>query len=218
VFVNAQSFLLSIGFLVSALSARAQDVMTLTGSPLSATWAVTTDTAGSVTTVKIVAARSSDGSVYRATYKDGNPDLIEIEDVPHGKRIEIRPQMKQYTETAAPRGAWVTRTTEQQHAVLEHWNLAYSRQATDQKKDTAPLGVKVIDGMTIYGHHFVRTRDNVRTMEGDTWQSDLGFTYSERYETLREKKIVTSTLTEMKRGEQDASLFVVPSGYTQIQR
>jgi hypothetical protein len=64
--------------------------------------------------------------------------------------------------------------------------------------------------MTIYGHHFVRTRDNVRTMEGDTWQSDLRFNYSERYEVLSEKKIMTSTLTEMKRGEPDASLFTVP--------
>lgn len=142
--------------------------------------------------------------VYCATYKDGNPDLIEIDDVPHEKRIEIRPQMKQYTETAAPQGKWVTRTTEQQHAILEHWNIVYSRQATNQKKDATPLGVKVIDGMTIYGHHFVRTRDNVRTMEGDTWQSDLGFNYSERYEVLSEKKIMTSTLTEMKRGEPDA--------------
>ena len=70
-------------FLVSALSARAQGVMTLTGAPFAATWTMTTDTAGSVTTTKTVAARSSDGSVYCATYKDGNPDLIEIDDVAH---------------------------------------------------------------------------------------------------------------------------------------
>jgi hypothetical protein len=205
-------------FLIPALSARAQAVMTLTGAPFSATWNMTTDTAGSVTTTKTVVARSGDGSVYRAIYKDGNLDLIEIDDVPHAKLIEIRPQMKQYTETAAPRGKWVTRTTEQQHAILEHWNIVYSRQATNQEKDATPLGVKVIDGLTIYGHHFVRTRDNVRTMEGDTWQSDLGFNYSERYEVLSEKKIMTSTLTEMKRGEPDASLFIVPSGYSLIQR
>ena len=205
-------------FSVSALSARAQGVITLTGAPFSATWTVTTDSAGSVTTTKMVAARSSDGSVYRAIYKDGNPDLIEIDDVPHEKRIEIRPQMKQYTETAVPGGKWVTRTKEQQHALLEHWEMAYSRQATNQKKDSTPLGVKVVDGMTIYGSHYVRTKDDVRTMEGDTWLSDLGFLYSSRYEIFREKKIETSMLTEMKRGEPDASLFIGPSGYTLTQR
>ena len=217
--MTARSTLLPVVFFVTALSARAQGVMTVTGAPFSATWTVTTDTAGSVTTTKTIAARSSDGSVYRVVYKDGNPDLIEIDDVPHEKRIEIRPQMKQYTEMAAtPRGKWVTRTTEQQHAVLEHWNTAYSDQATNQKKDSTPLGVKVIDGMTIYGHHFVRTRDDVRTMEGDTWLSDLGFIYSSRSEILSEKKIETSVLAEMKRGEPDASLFLVPSGYTLVQR
>ena len=208
-----------MAFFVAALSARAQVVVTLTGAPFSATWTVTTDIAGSVTTTKTIAARSSDGSVYRAVYKDGNPDLIEIEDVPHEKRIEIRPQMKQYTEMAAPsQGKWVTRTTEQQHAILEHWNIAYSRQGTGQQKDLTPLGVKVVDGMRIYGHHFVRTRDDVRTMEGDTWLSDLGFIYSSRSEILSENKIETSVLTEMKRGEPDASLFLIPSGYTLVQR
>jgi hypothetical protein len=162
--VNARSILLSIVFLISALSARAQGVMTLTGAPFSATWTMTTDTAGSVITTKTVAARSSDGSVYCATYKDGNPVLIEIDDVPHEKQIGIRPQMKQYTEPAAPRGKWVTRTTEQQHAILEHWNIAYSRQAPNQKKDATPLGVKVIDGMTIYGHHFVQQSSSPSTL------------------------------------------------------
>jgi hypothetical protein len=58
----------------------------------------------------------------------------------------------------------------------------------------------------------------VRTMEGDTWSSDFGFVYSSRYEIFREKKIETSMLTEMKRGEPDASLFIIPSGYTLTQR
>jgi len=55
-------------------------------------------------------------------------------------------------------------------------------------------------------------------MEGDTWSSDLGFVYSSRYEIFREKKIEASMLTEMMRGEPDASLFIVPSGYTLTQR
>jgi hypothetical protein len=220
--MSARSILLPVVFLVSALSARAQAVITLIGAPFSATWTGTTDTAGSVTTTKIVVARSSNGSVYRAIYKDGNPDLIEfieIDDVPHEKQISIRIQMKQYTETPpSPRGEWVTRTTEQQHAILEHWNIAYTRQAANQKKDETPLGVKIVDGMTLYGHHFVRTRDNVRTMEGDTWQSDLGFNYSEHCESLSDKRIIVSTLSEIRRGEPDSSLFIVPSGYTLVPR
>lgn len=55
-------------------------------------------------------------------------------------------------------------------------------------------------------------------MEGDTWLSDLGFIYSSRSEILSEKKIETSVLAEMKQGEPDASLFLVPSGYTLVQR
>jgi len=217
--MNATSILFSIVLLVSAPSARSQGVITLTGAPFSATWTETTDTAGIVTTTRRVAARSSDGSVYFATNQNGVAVLIEIDDVPHEKKIQIWPQMKQYTEMApAPRGKWLTRTTAEQHAIMEYWNAAYSRQSLDQKKDSIPLGAKVVDGMTIYGSHYVRTKDNVRTMEGETWNSDLGFTYSSRSEIFREKKIATLTLTEMKRAEPDASLFIVPSGYTLVQR
>jgi hypothetical protein len=207
--------LLSIGFLCAATGVKAQAVVELTGAPFSGTWTITTETAGSVTTTRTVAARASDGSVYTAYYEDGSPNIIQIYDVPHEKRIEIRPRTMQYTVQDAPNGRWITRTVEQQHAVLECGNIAFRREAPGQSKDSTSLGSKVIDGMTIYGHHFVRTRDDVRTMEGDTWTSDLGFNYSEHDEFFDTKKVRTTTLTEMKRGEPDASLFTVPSGYTQ---
>jgi hypothetical protein len=218
--MNAKTTLLLMLLAVFSLSARGQFVMTITGAPFSATWTTTTDKAGSVTTTRIVASRSSDGSVYRAIYKDGQLDWIEIEDVPHERHVEIRPQLKQYTETEPPGGRWVTRTMEQHHAILERWNIQFTRQATTQRKDSTPLGMKVVDGMTLYGHHYVRTRDrdNVRTVEGEAWESDFGVTYSERTETFSVKTIETTTLTEMKRGEPDASLFIVPSGYTQTGR
>jgi len=213
--MGARSIFATMFLLVSALFAEAQGVMTVTGAPFMGTWTGTTERAGKIETNKTVAARMSDGSVYRAIYKDGLLDFIEIDDVLHEKRIEIRPQQKMYTEKAAPHDKWTTRTAEQQHSILERWNIAYTRQATNQDKVATPLGVKIVDGMTVYGHHFVRTRDNMVTMVGDDWQSDLGFTYSEHVEEPREKKIVTSILAEMKRGEPDASLFTVPAGYYQ---
>jgi hypothetical protein len=217
--MNARSILVALFFFVFALNSRAQAVMNLTGEPFSATWTMTTESAGIVTTTKVVAARSSDGSVYCATYKGGIIDWIEIDDVPHEKRIEIHPQTKQYTESVPrPQGKWITRTSEQQHAVLESWNKPYTREAPNQRKDSTPIGVKIIDGMTIFGSHYVRTRDDVRTMDGVTWLSDLGFIYSSRSESLTDKKITSLGLTEIKRGEPDASLFIVPSDYALIRK
>ena len=76
------------------------------------------------------------------------------------------------------------------------------------------LGEKNVDGMTVFGHHYVR--EGARAMEGDEWESELGFIYSGRYELYGGRRTVTVTLTELKREEPDPSLFKVPKGYSTL--
>jgi len=210
--------LLSIALSVCTRTVNAQSVITVTDAPFSATWTTTTEKAGIATTTKTVAARLSDGSVYEAYFKDGIIDHIFIEDGPHEKWLEVRPQTKQYHEMPVPHGHWITRTVEQHNAILKRWNKTYSRQTTLEKKDMTSLGTKTVDGMTVYGHHYVRSRDGVQTMDGDTWDSYLGLTYSSRVEISRDKRVDTTTLEELKHVEPDASLFVVPADYKLVQR
>ena len=126
----------------------------------------------------------------------------------------MNPLTKQYTEKDVPQFKGYARTTAQQRAILEHSNVPYTREAPGQKKDSTPLGTKVVDHMTLYGSHFVRYRDSVLTMEGETWQSDLGFTYSSHSTEMKTPQTNTETLTEMTRGEPDASLFTIPADYS----
>jgi len=212
--MKARWIVVAVFLAVWVARAKAQFVMTVSGAPFSATWISTLERAGQIETKKAVAARASDGSVYRATYKNGTVDWIEINDVPHEKLIIIYPLRKMYTETTAPGGKWFIRTPQQEHSVLERWNIDYIRQATNQDKTSTSLGVKTESGMTLYGHHYVRTKNKVVTMVGDSWDSDLGFTFSSRTEIPSEQSISTLTLTEINRVEPDSSLFTVPSGYT----
>ncbi|GGA78851.1 hypothetical protein GCM10011507_32640 [Edaphobacter acidisoli] len=217
-FGNIRSIALLSIWLASLSTIKAQ-VFPLVGAPLSATWTVTTDTAGTVKATRIEAARSSDGSTYQAGY-DSNGQLVSISilDVPHAKRYEMRPLTKQYIENDAPQFKGYTRTAAQQHAILERSNFPHAREAQGQKKGSTPLGTKVVDGMTIYGSHYVRYRDKVLTMDGETWQSDLGLVYSSHFMVPKIQQTHTVTLKEIKRGEPDASLFTVPAGYSLTQR
>jgi len=161
-------------------------------------------------------ARASDGSLYRATYVNGALWQVEIDDVVHDLRIILHPDAMQYSIEHVPRGTLVTRTLDQERAYLERTSGDNIRKGHPETMVQTGLGTKSVNGMTIYGHHFVKAKGKTSTEEGDVWLSDLGFVYASNTKSLWSKSETTLTLEGIKREEPMRSLFVVPAGYKKI--
>jgi len=203
----------------AALGAKAQGVRMVKGAPFTAKWTTTTEIeAHAEVTEEVtesVVARSTDGSIYQAFYKNGNLDRVEIRNVSRERRLVLYPKTKQYVVDPSDL-TWSMPTVAQMYKSLEKTAGDYRRNypLSHVNKVATSLGMKNVDGMTVFGHHYVR--DGARAMEGDEWESELGFIYSGRYELYGGRRTVTVTLTELKREEPDPSLFKVPKGYSTL--
>jgi hypothetical protein len=122
----------------------------------------------------------------------------------------------QYSVEHVSHGVLVTRTLDQERAYLERVSGDSIRKGHPETTVQTGLGTKSVDGMTIYGHHFVKTKGKTSTEEGDVWLSDLGFVYASDTKSLWSKSETTLTLDGIKREEPSPSLFAVPAGYKKI--
>ena len=196
-------------------AAHAQAVGNITDAPFSALWVTKTATATGIDFTAIDVARSKDGSVYRAQRKDGRLQWIEIVDVPNERRISSS-LVRNSCEVTPPSGRpqWVVRTVVQQRAVLKRMqaNLekGFDRRSPEVSKHETALGTKVQDGMEIFGHHYLETRnkDGSVVSEGDTWQTDLGFVVSQTW--TDHERTSTSVMEDIRREEPDPKLFQLP--------
>jgi hypothetical protein len=200
----------------SAVGAGAQ--IPLAGAPFTATWTVTTKTDGNVVIRTAVAARTTDGSVYQTMYQDGIQNAISINDVPHAKMIHLQLQSRAYSARTAPAWKWEGRAIEQWRDDMERRSVGYTSNGANGYKTVATsLGVKTEGGFTLYGTHYVRSRDKKVFEEEDIWETDLGFTYFERKVDPEQKRVETRELTGLKLGEPDAALFAIPKGFVKTE-
>ena len=215
--MGCRSLLLFL-FLVSAVAAvQAQGVMTVSGAPFTATWTAKVERTRGIEIIVAEVARASDGSVYQARTVDGKIQSVAIDDVPNERRISLSvPTNTCEVSTPPGRPYWVVRTVAQQRAVLEHWHAefekGFDRKGPEISKHETAMGTKVEDGMTVFGQHYVHTRnsDGSVVSEGETWQTDLGFVISQTSRQVDPKTTSTSELKDIHRGEPDPKLFQLP--------
>jgi hypothetical protein len=204
------------------LKAQMMQIPALRGAPFQAVNSViVTDSHGKhLATQKV--ARDSNGSIYQEQHQLDTDELVQIYivDVPGKRSIHLDPIKKYYTIQNLPSLAAKEPAA---GGVAEKIKQAQDAKPTHDEInglaiDIKPLGKQEIEGLVVLGE--LETRHRIST-EGapfdasiERWTSpDLQIALRMRTSDLVNKTDVVDSVSQIRRGEQDPSLFVIPSDY-----
>jgi hypothetical protein len=192
------------------------------GAPFTAKSETTYKDGGSPSSTEQI-ARDSNGSLYCATYnRDGNLVRVEIEDVPNNRQISFNAPLnsndhnRTYRQSTPERG-FSTESLEEERLALRKryqcWTDEPDHQRADHLAHYIPLGERPGDGMTLFGLRVETTNADGKKQANESWQSDIGLMMSYTYMDPGRGKYIHSVVTNLRREEPDASLFLVPKEY-----
>jgi len=206
----------------SGLKAQMMQIPTLRGAPFQAVNSVIiTDSRGQhLATQKV--ARDGNGSVYQEQHQLDTDELVQIYilDVPGKRSIRLNPIKKYYIIQDLPSlmakepalGGAAEKIKQAQDAKPTHQEI------NGLAIDIQPLGKRDIEGLTVLGELETRHRIGPEGAPFDAsierWTSpDLQIALRMRTHDAVGKTDVVDSVSQIRRGEPNPSLFVIPADY-----
>jgi len=187
-----------------------------------------TETTTLIATMQL--ARDKNGSTYEAWVKDGHTTVIWISDVLKNRKIEIHPQDSTYFYIPIlPPGRKLPIYSMEETFKMLQAEQESNIKSPDHSSAILPrwhftsLGCRLENGLNLCGVRDEIT-SNTELQTRETWRSDLGLIMLTTQKAdhfahpINDIQALTHihTVTNLRRIEPDAKLFVIPEGYAQV--
>jgi hypothetical protein len=184
-------------------------------------------------------ARAADGSTYKATIEPtgefkGTIRSVQIEDATHPCNIGVYPsranlikdsqghlvgargllqvslELGDTSNSSSPSIEDFRNRYLREQEAINSYSLAYN---TNSKIRRTSLGQRTVDGMSIFGFQQVHMSGSKTDRVDETWESDLGFTYSQSTTNPIDETASAHSVTSLTLTEPPAELFTIQDKY-----